>query len=486
MFNSSIRSPVGFFKSTDGGVSWAQYQVGPAGTPQDQSNAIIDPYDANHILLGGHERATLFESFDQGVTWNSIAPDAAMVGGGGPSVFFVNTGDPTTTRKTWLWMSSATSQCYGTWRTTNGGVSWTKVDCTEHSHGGTAIYQPDTGGVVYMGGVYNSTCFGGVMRSTDYGQTWTHVGDCGQEGVVFGTPKNVYAGFGWACQFCTSDANLQVAPQPGLTGWLFWNGSTTSSNPPGMNMGPSSVTVVFDGTHYIALTGNISSGVWRYVEPTGSAEPPDTASPPAPPTTEPVAVGGEPAPPAAASTSVEVGGAPAVATFLEQDLDTQGTWQDSYGADGYLVEGDAQSIAGYASVSFSDAQGFTWASSTGDVRALQKSASNGDRIAATWFGGAPTVDLNLTDGAEHRVSLYCVDWDHRDRTEMVTVVDASNGASLDARTLSNFSGGVYLSWHIRGHVQFRFTRNAGPNVVVSAIFFDPVTPDSPDDSDAGR
>ena len=81
------------------------------------------------------------------------------------------------------------------------------------------------------------------------------------------------------------------------------------------------------------------------------------------------------------------------------------------------------------------------------------------------------MDVNLTDGQTHRVSLYFLDWDRGGRAERVDVIDPATGAVLDSRAVSAFSGGTYLSWDVSGHVAFRITRTAGPNAVLSGIFF---------------
>jgi len=80
------------------------------------------------------------------------------------------------------------------------------------------------------------------------------------------------------------------------------------------------------------------------------------------------------------------------------------------------------------------------------------------------------VDVNLTDGQAHRVSLYCLDWDNRGRNEGITVGDAATGIALDTQTLTAFSGGTYLTWAIKGHVVFHIV---SPNdyAVLGALFF---------------
>ena len=52
------------------------------------------------------------------------------------------------------------------------------------------------------------------------------------------------------------------------------------------------------------------------------------------------------------------------------------------------------------------------------------------------------------------------------------MIDVETGAVLDSRTLSSFQDGVYASWNVTGHVQFRITSLSGPDAVVSGVFVD--------------
>ncbi|MDQ3252778.1 MAG: hypothetical protein M3R15_02545, partial [Acidobacteriota bacterium] len=115
---------------------------------------------------------------------------------------------------------------------------------------------------------------------------------------------------------------------------------------------------------------------------------------------------------------------------------------------------------------------WTWAASTAEARALQKAAGT-DRVAATWYSDSSfTVDINITDGQTHQVALYCLDWDSQGRTQTVEVLDAATGAVLDTRSITAFTGGRYLVWNVSGQIRLRATRAAGPNAVLSGLFFD--------------
>ena len=169
-------------------------------------------------------------------------------------------------------------------------------------------------------------------------------------------------------------------------------------------------------------------------------------------------------------------------TFISSDTTTQGNWQGRYGTDGYDIIGNQANLPTYATVTPAGQSNWTWASSTTDTRGLQIPQSGSTtRTAACWYSsGQFTVDINLTDGQSHTVSLYALDWDSNSRSERVDVIDPNSGAVLDSQTLSSFNGGTYLSWSLKGHVQLRFTTLGGANAVVSGIFFGtPATPPSP-------
>jgi hypothetical protein len=170
------------------------------------------------------------------------------------------------------------------------------------------------------------------------------------------------------------------------------------------------------------------------------------------------------------------------ASFAGSDTTTQGNWRSAYGADGYSISQDASIpnpvIPSYASVSMPNALQVAWTTSTADPRALQNAAGTG-RLAATWYPTTPDagssfdIDVNLSDGNSHRVSIYALDWDFNGaRSERFDVINAATGAVMDSRTISSFQNGEYLSWNLQGSVIIRVTNlAAGLNAVVSGIFF---------------
>ena len=164
------------------------------------------------------------------------------------------------------------------------------------------------------------------------------------------------------------------------------------------------------------------------------------------------------------------GGGQTSAMFVGTDTATQGTWRGVYGSDGYVTVNDANSPPVYASLTPVGASTWEWAGMTSDVRALQR-AVGPSRIAATWFGTSFGIDVNVTDGGAHQLSLYVVDWDGGGRAQTFEVRDAVSNALLDTRIVTNFAGGQYWRWTISGHVVIRAQDTASHNAVVSGVFF---------------
>lgn len=260
IYQACVRgNALGFWRSVDGGVNWIRYVVGSSAARQDYSALSIDPYDGNHLLMTGHEFDSIVESRDGGQTWTSVPlANGMMQTALDSTIFFVNTGSASTTRGTWLWMGNPSGGAFGTWRTTNSGTNWIQVDKSE---GVAQLYQPDSSGIIFVAGSYSASG-PGVLRSKDYGQTWTHVGLNKNESVVFGTSKNVYSMVGSAIgPGGVVDPSFQVGAQPGTGTWV------APGTAPGLTQGPAQVAIVNDGTHNIFLGAMFNAGMWRYVEP---------------------------------------------------------------------------------------------------------------------------------------------------------------------------------------------------------------------------
>src|SRR6266566_5371137 len=263
---------LGLFKSTDGGVNWTHIAMPPFAdgyvNGQDPYCLDVDPYDGNHLIAGFNGTAELAESTDGGSTWR-IVPTPVGVGTS-LYVFFVDTGDPATTRTTWLTQAHWNRNAEGMWRTADAGATWAHVQpALEHMHGSSQIYQAGNG-VIYAASVTPS----GVFRSNDFGRAWTQVSFV-LANAVYATATTLYSSSGWASQGSLSPS-LMTAPAPSGTPW------SPAAAPLAMSNGAKRVAVTFDGSRHILVSGNWLAGLWRYVEP-GSTPPPVaiSVSPPA-------------------------------------------------------------------------------------------------------------------------------------------------------------------------------------------------------------
>jgi hypothetical protein len=164
--------------------------------------------------------------------------------------------------------------------------------------------------------------------------------------------------------------------------------------------------------------------------------------------------------------------ATATATFVKYDTTTEGNWKGTYGSGGEVIANDSSNLPAYAQVNVANLAAWTWAGMP-DNRALLKAGSTA-RIASTWYNWTTFgIDVNITSGT-HQVALYVLDWDLNNRAERIDILDATSGALLDTRSVSNFTGGEYLVWNLSGHIIARVTKtNSSSNAVVSGVFINP-------------
>jgi hypothetical protein len=264
---------------------------------------------------------------------------------------------------------------------------------------------------------------------------------------------------------------------------IFFGPGTTVISPPSITSSPSNVSVAAGqtATFTVAASGSNLTYAWQSQPPGGSSFS-NIAGASSPSYTTPALTTADNGTQfrcvvqnagglvnSSAATLTVTSATVSSATFVSADSTTAGSWKGTYGADGWLLAGDTSSVPGYAQVSFGNQLSYVWSASTQDLRGLQKSSAS-DRTAAAWYGGSFTIDVNLSAGS-HPVALYVVDWDLGKRTQRIDVLDAVSGQQLDTRTVSSFTGGTYLVWNVSGHVKFAVTRTAGPNAVVSGIFF---------------
>lgn len=175
----------------------------------------------------------------------------------------------------------------------------------------------------------------------------------------------------------------------------------------------------------------------------------------------------------------------ATANWIGTDTTTSGSWPGVYGSEGFFIYGGNSvnpsylSPPSYAAVSVTTwSQNSQWSYPTTDPRALPISTVPGaNRFAGLiWSTSTLVVNVNITDGKTHRVSLYALDWSNYGWSTQYQIIDHANQAVLDTRALSSLAQGEYGTWAISGNVDIVSSHPSGaaaPASILSGIFFDP-------------
>jgi hypothetical protein len=159
-------------------------------------------------------------------------------------------------------------------------------------------------------------------------------------------------------------------------------------------------------------------------------------------------------------------------SFFGIDTTRQGTWKGSIGTEAYSIPANVQVAPSHIHIGATGKSEWTWVYSTMDARGVQR-ADLANRLVSCAYNSSFEYDMNFTDGKTHSVSLYCLDWDRANRSQLVEILDYDTKALLHSYTVSSFAGGTYLNYAFKGHVTIRITGKSGPNAVLSGIFVDP-------------
>jgi len=166
--------------------------------------------------------------------------------------------------------------------------------------------------------------------------------------------------------------------------------------------------------------------------------------------------------------------------FTGFDDTTQGNWKWKYGNEGWLIIGAGEKLPEYASVKMINGADRIWTNASKDIEALEK--PSGDlRIASQKYAGLhEIIEVDCKDHNAHLVSFYLLDWERSGRWTVVDAIDANTRKRLDTQNVTNFGGGVYLTYECSGKIQFRITNvysdryTQSVDAGFSAVFFDKV------------
>ncbi len=176
------------------------------------------------------------------------------------------------------------------------------------------------------------------------------------------------------------------------------------------------------------------------------------------------------------------------ATVAKEDDTTQGNWPGHYGSAGYILfnhagnDHDETRLPGYvASVTPQMTSGGQWSADANDPRTLPASAQpNAPRrigfltTTPNWPKMAGILEIKMKADHEFQVALYMVDWEHKSRRMTVEMFDSKTLKLVaPVRLISDFSAGKYLVYRYDRSCEFRLVGVRGPDMPISAIFFDP-------------
>ena len=166
-------------------------------------------------------------------------------------------------------------------------------------------------------------------------------------------------------------------------------------------------------------------------------------------------------------------GSQASATFLGVDTTTSGDWIGHYGSEGYIIPNSSTNLPNYVQLRVT-------ADVADDACTDSRCLETSDRLSRTWNSWQAstfTIDVDISDGRTHNISLYSYDFFHTGDIQNFTIKAANSSAILSSQDLSSFVNGVYQIWEISGHVTILVRGTTSPiPAIINGLFFDSPPP----------
>lgn len=166
------------------------------------------------------------------------------------------------------------------------------------------------------------------------------------------------------------------------------------------------------------------------------------------------------------------------AKFYAIERSPKDEWVNIYGKDGYEIIGCTPNYPSYADIRYKNAEYYRFPNTEKDQRALLNPNNFSDRIVAIMCNhDSFEVQMCISGNTEKIVTFYLIDYDYHDRETYIKAVDFDNKQFLSAYNIKDFKEGIYISFLIKGRVDFIF-KNISKNMklfqntVLSGVFFD--------------
>lgn len=246
----------GYYRSTDGGLSWTKHLDGVSGN--GISDIAINPNNPN-IIYAGKWGDGIYKSTNNGVNWNKVTTPGIPVTDVGRISLTIGTSN---SDKIYTMMeSSSGNNMLGIFISTNDGATWSDVSPPENVLGNQGWYDnvigvcPANSNIVLAGGVR-------LYRSTNSGTSWTKLTDldihADQHAIEWTSDgSSVYIG---------NDGGVAYSSDQGVT---FATGINYIPVTQYVNfdVGESNRGVIYGGSQDNGITGTTNGGqTWSYTK----------------------------------------------------------------------------------------------------------------------------------------------------------------------------------------------------------------------------
>ena len=241
LYTGNGYGPSGVFKSTNGGVDWAQVLTPEAAKAFIYGGFIeritVDPTDHLHVLVSPHfscengHTNCLLESPDGGVTWKIL--DGAPGSGEDSGQIMIDS-------KLWFFANPWSD---GLWRTDDAGATWKSV----RGYGATdSMYIGDDGRF------FTTSLTEGILESKDRGVTWAALPDSPHVRAVVGDGTTLYASN--RNESSTPFQPYQAASEADPSQWKTY---------PSPDLPRGGWVLHYDRLHNLLYSSTENNGFWR-------------------------------------------------------------------------------------------------------------------------------------------------------------------------------------------------------------------------------